>query len=127
MSQKLHLLQGFIQAHLLTSVFHEGLSFMVIGHETMCISTVDPGSWGFIWGAVKPWGPEEMPMEALAILLSPVFIPSNLGITQNGRFVMDPLYLGGGTMVAKIFDFRLSESLANVFFWTFHSPKFNST
>ena len=35
MSQKLHLLQGFFQVHLLTSVFHEGLSFMVICHETM--------------------------------------------------------------------------------------------
>ena len=39
---------------------------------------------------------------------------------------MDPLYLGVGTMIAKSFDFRLSESLTNVFFRTFHSPKFIS-
>ena len=32
--------QGFIQALLLTSVFHEGLSFMDVGHNPTCISTL---------------------------------------------------------------------------------------
>ena len=32
--------QGFIQALLLTSVFHEGLSFMDIGHKPTCVSTL---------------------------------------------------------------------------------------
>ena len=33
------LYQGFIQSLLLTSVFHEGLSFMAIGHNPTGIST----------------------------------------------------------------------------------------
>ena len=32
------ILQGFIQALLLTSVFHERLSFMAIGHNPICVS-----------------------------------------------------------------------------------------
>ena len=32
------LLQGFIQALLLTSIFHEELSFMAAGHNLMCVS-----------------------------------------------------------------------------------------
>ena len=47
-------IQGFIQALLLTSIFHEGLSFMALGHNTTCVSTSDSCSWGFIWGAVNP-------------------------------------------------------------------------
>ena len=31
--------QGFIQALLLTSVFHEGLSFMAVGYNPTCVST----------------------------------------------------------------------------------------
>ena len=46
--------QGFNQALLLTSIFHEGLSFMTVGHNPTCISMLDPCSWGFIWGAVNP-------------------------------------------------------------------------
>ena len=38
-------------------------------------------------------------------------IYSNLRVAQNGRLVINPVYPGGGTMVAQIFDFRLSESL----------------
>ena len=36
---------------------------------------------------------------------------SNLQVAQNGRFVMNPTYLGDDYMVAKVLDFRLSESL----------------
>ena len=32
--------QGFIQALLLSSVFHEGLSFMALGYNLMCINTL---------------------------------------------------------------------------------------
>ena len=32
--------QGFIQALLLTSAFHEGLSFMDVGHNPTCLSTL---------------------------------------------------------------------------------------
>ena len=38
-------------------------------------------------------------------------IGSNLQVAQNGSFVINPIYLRGGNMVAKIFDFRLSESV----------------
>ena len=34
--------QGLIQALLLTTIFHEGLSFMAVGHNPMCVCT-----WGF--------------------------------------------------------------------------------
>ena len=44
-------------------------------------------------------------------ILTPTNICSNLRVAQNGRFVMNPIYLGGGNMVAKILNFRLSESL----------------
>ena len=32
--------QGFIQALLLTSVFHERLSFIAAGHNPVCVSTL---------------------------------------------------------------------------------------
>ena len=38
-------------------------------------------------------------------------IRSNLRIAQNGRFIINPVYSGGGIMVAKMLDFRLSERL----------------
>ena len=38
--QHKHLLQDFIQALLLTSVFHEGLSFMDVAHKPKCINTL---------------------------------------------------------------------------------------
>ena len=56
----------FIQALLLTSVFHEGLSFMEVGHNLMCVSTLAPYTWGFIWGAVT-LTLVALPLEALAI------------------------------------------------------------
>ena len=40
-----------------------------------------------------------------------IVICSNLWVAQNGRFVTNSVYSGGGTMVAKILDFRLPESL----------------
>ena len=39
----------FVQALFLTSVFHEGLSFMAIGHNPMCVTTLaiaTGGSYG---------------------------------------------------------------------------------
>ena len=50
-------------------------------------------------------------------------IRSNLWVSQNGRIVINLVYLGGGTMVAKIFDFRFFESLKNAISRTFCSPK----
>ena len=46
-------IQGFIQAILLTSVFHEWLSFMTVGLNPTCINMLTPCSWGYIWGAVN--------------------------------------------------------------------------
>ena len=51
-------------------------------------------------------------------------ILSNLWVAQNGRFVINPAqYPRGGTIVAKIFDFSLSESLTKALFRSFCSPK----
>ena len=36
----LYTVQDFIQALLMTSVFHEGLSFTAVGHDPLCISTL---------------------------------------------------------------------------------------
>ena len=38
-------------------------------------------------------------------------IHSNSQVAQNRKFVIYPVYPRGGSMVAKILDFRLSESL----------------
>ena len=35
----------------------------------------------------------------------------NLRVVQNGMFVINPVYFGGDAKVAKILDFRFSESL----------------
>ena len=43
--------------------------------------------------------------------MSDFHISSNLLVVQNGRFVINPIYLGGSTMVAKFLEFGLSESL----------------
>ena len=51
------------------------------------------------------------------------YIFSNLWVAQNRRFVINPVYPGGGTLVAKILDFRLTESQKNAFSNTFCSPK----
>ena len=48
---------------------------------------------------------------------------SNLWIAQNGRFVINPVYAAGGTVVAKTLDFRLFENLKNALSKTFCSPK----
>ena len=64
---KIHI-HCFIQTLLLNSVFHEGLGFMKVGHNPMCVSILAPCSWGFIWGAVNPPSPLViLPLEALAI------------------------------------------------------------
>ena len=47
--------QGFIQAFLLTFVFHEGLSFMTLGHNPMCVSTLAIATGGS-YGALL-WAP----------------------------------------------------------------------
>ena len=50
-------------------------------------------------------------------------IRSNLWVAQNLRFVIDPVYSRGGTMFAKILDFRLFENLKNALSKTFYSTK----
>ena len=49
--------QGFIQALLLTSVFHNGLSFMTVGHKPTYISTL----------MLVAGGSGAMPLETLTI------------------------------------------------------------
>ena len=44
-------------------------------------------------------------------MISDFHIRSNRRVAQNGKFVINPEYPGGSTMVAKILDFGLSESL----------------
>ena len=43
--------QSFIQSLLLTSVFHEGLSFMVAGHNPTCVSSLGIAT-GVSYGAL---------------------------------------------------------------------------
>ena len=50
-------------------------------------------------------------------------IRSNLRVAQNGRFVLSTVYPGGGTMIAKILDFRLSENQKNALLRTCCSLK----
>ena len=45
--------QGFIQALLQTFVFHEGLSFMDVGHNPKCVSTLTLAPGGSM-GRSKP-------------------------------------------------------------------------
>ena len=52
-----------------------------------------------------------------------MLIRSNLGVGQYGRFVINPVYLAGGAIVAKLLDFRLFEDLKNALSTTFCSPK----
>ena len=47
-------LQGFIQALLLTSVCHEGLSFMAMGHNLMCIISMLTLAAGGSYGICNP-------------------------------------------------------------------------
>ena len=72
--KRLPLLQGFIQALLVTSFFHEGLSFMTVGHNTTCVSTLALAA-GVHMGRCNSsfGGPGEMSLEALAISLIPGF------------------------------------------------------
>ena len=50
-------------------------------------------------------------------------IGSYLWVAQNERSVINPVYLGGGTMVTKILDFRLFERIQYALFRTFCSPE----
>ena len=50
-------------------------------------------------------------------------ICSNLTVAQNRRFVINPIYSRGDTIVVKILDFRLFESLKKTLSRTFNSPK----
>ena len=50
-------------------------------------------------------------------------IRSNLRVGQPGRFVINSVYPGKGTMVVKILDFRLFEKLTRKLSRTFCSPK----
>ena len=74
---KLSEMQGFIEALLLTSVSHDGLSFMEVGHNPMCVSLFSPCSWGGgggSYGVLYPPSPfVAFPLEALAISLIPGF------------------------------------------------------
>ena len=45
--------QGFIEAFLLTSVFHEGLSFIVVGHNPTCVSVLALAAGGSYGGTVS--------------------------------------------------------------------------
>ena len=66
--------QGFIQALLLTSVFHEGLSFMAIGYNLTCISMLTLAA-GVSRRRYKPslWGSGAKSLEALTISAIPGF------------------------------------------------------
>ena len=48
---------------------------------------------------------------------------SNFRLSHNGRFVINPVYPVGCTMVAKILNFKLFESLKNALSRTFCSAK----
>ena len=52
-----------------------------------------------------------------------MLIRSNLWVGQYGRFVINPVYLAGGAIVAKLLDFRLFEDVKNTLSRTFCSPK----
>ena len=56
----------------------------------------------------------------------PFNIRSNLRVAQNGRLVLEPVYIRSGTMMltcGEILDFKLSESSKNELSRTFCSPK----
>ena len=47
------------------------------------------------------------------------YIRSNLRVNKNRRFTINPVYLGGGTMVVKNLEFRLCENLKVCSPWPF--------
>ena len=55
-SEEINNVQGFIQALLLTSVFHEGLSFMDVGHKLTCVSTLTLATVGSRGCCKSPFG-----------------------------------------------------------------------
>ena len=72
----------FIQALLLTSIFHEGLSSMSVVHNPMCVSTLALAAGGSR-GHYKPplWGSWAKYLEALTISAIPGFqiaLPSTI-------------------------------------------------
>ena len=52
-----------------------------------------------------------------------LFIRSNLRAAQNGKFAINLLYPGGDTMIIKIMDSRLFESLKRALSRALWSPK----
>ena len=52
-----------------------------------------------------------------------MYIHSILRVAHNGKFVINSVYPGGGTMLAQILDFRLFKSLKNALSRIFCSPK----
>ena len=81
--------QRFIQAFLLTSVFHGGLSFVAVGHNPMYIKVfvlADGGSNGRCKIPSSLWGAGAMPLEALAISPNPVFQIAFLSIIRWPNF-----------------------------------------
>ena len=50
-------------------------------------------------------------------------IRSNLRVAESGRFVVNLVYSGGGTMLPKILDFKLFEILKNALSRIFCSPE----
>ena len=67
---KMIIMQGFIQALLLTSVFPEGLSLMAVGYNPTCVSTLALAAEG------------SKPLKALAISVIPGFQIAFPCITQ---------------------------------------------
>ena len=66
---------GFVQALLLTSVFHKRLSFMAIGQNPMCVSMLAIATGSSYGGAVSPTllGPGEYPWKLWLFHPSQVF------------------------------------------------------
>ena len=64
-----------IQALLLTSVFHEGLSFMDVGHKRTCVSTLTLTALGSRGSCKSPFG----------YFINPRFSSSLSIKTQNGK------------------------------------------
>ena len=61
----------------------------------------------------------------IGIITNVSTIRSNLQVAQNGTIVINPVYPRGGTMLVKILNFRLFESLKGAFSKIFCPPKFS--
>ena len=71
---KIYLSAGFYPSTFLTSVFHEGLSFMAVGHNRMCISMLALAAGGSRGCDKAPlWSSGAKSLEALTISAIPGF------------------------------------------------------